>query len=174
MFRFNSSKGFTLIEMCIVLVIIGIIMATIIKGGAVLRASRIKGLIQTQNDLHQAALFYYEKYGSSQVLSMTKLQAANMITGTTDPLPCSNFGCSIAFGNYSFVSPTGGKVWIPAVKYIDMPYDVAQALEVAIDGADQQDAHKGSVQAPYGTNTDYMTYSSNLYTVFCALYPVTP
>lgn len=174
-------KGFTLIELSVVLVIIGIILTTVIKGGEVLRSSRIKGVIQTQNDLQQAAMLYRERFGN-KTITMANLQAANLLTSTTDPLVDNNFGVKITFSNYTFASPVGGKVSIQAVKYYDMPFDVAQAMETAIDGADGAYS-SGSVQGsnkefnPDGSpkSNNYMSApSSTLYTIFCALYPVTP
>lgn len=184
-YKLKCQKGFTLIEMAVVLVIIGIILTTVIKGGEVLRSSRIKGVIQTQNDLQQAAMFYREKFGN-KTLTIGNLQAEGFLTGAVDgtnTLVDSSFGVKITFSNYSFSSPAGGKVSIQAVKYSDMPFDVAQAMETAIDGV-AGTASSGSVQGStkepgpvLGTYLDnnYMSGpSTTLYTIFCALYPVAP
>lgn len=182
-YKLMCRKGFTLVEMAVVLVIAGLILTTIIKGGEVLRSSRIKGLIQTQNDLQQAAMFYREKHGN-KAMSIANLQQDELVTGDTDPMIDGNFGVKITFSNYSFASPAGAKISIQAVKYTNMPFDVAQAMETSIDG-DASTAYSGSVQGSTreidpGTgllkDNNYMSGppSTRLYTIFCALYPVTP
>ncbi len=180
MLNFRCRKGFTLVEMSVVLVILGIILTTVIKGGEVLRSSRIKGLIQTQNDLQVATMAYRERYGNKSI-TLASLQSADFMTGANGLLVDRNFGVNIAFGNYTFVS-SGGKVSIQAVKYFDLPFDVAQAMETALDGAGGA-YNTGSVQGSSKelnasglpiTNNYMIGPSSTLYTIICALYPVAP
>lgn len=202
--NFRCQKGFTLIEIAVVLVIIGIVLTTVIKGGEVLRSSRIKGLIQTQNDLQQATMSYRERYGNFGFYSsvtMSKLKLADMVTSSpTDPFDTMvdrNFGCNITLSKYQFFNQSGAKinVYIPAVKYSKLSYDAAIAMEVAIDGASGNNAKSGSVQGSSvdecttdivtgvticadndytSTGYAYSYLSAKTYTVYVALYPVTP
>lgn len=201
-YKLICQKGFTLIELAVVLVIIGIVLTTIIKGGEILKSSRTKGLIQTQNDLQQATMLYREKYGNFGFYSsvtMSKLKQTDMVTSNpTDPFNTMvdrNFGCNITFSKYPFYYSAVNKVVIQAVKYSKLSYDAAIAMEVAIDGVSGNNAKAGSVQGSTvdECNTDIVTgvttcadndytkvgatysdLSSKKYTVYVALYPVAP
>jgi prepilin-type N-terminal cleavage/methylation domain-containing protein len=61
--RLRNSKGFSLIEMAIVLVIIGIIIAAIVKGQDLMVNSRAKQLISTSNAWKIATLAYMDRNG---------------------------------------------------------------------------------------------------------------
>lgn len=201
-YKLICQKGFTLIELAVVLVIIGIVLTTIIKGGEILKSSRTKGLIQTQNDLQQATMLYREKYGNFGFYSsvtMSKLKQTDMVTSNpTDPFNTMvdrNFGCNITFSKYPFYYSAVNKVVIQAVKYSKLSYDAAIAMEVALDGVSGNNAKAGSVQGSTvdECNTDIVTgvttcadndytkvgatysdLSSQKYTVYVALYPVAP
>ena len=59
----TSQKGFTLVELAIVLVIIGIILGAVLKGQQLIFNAKVKRL-QNQVKEMQAALYtYYDKYG---------------------------------------------------------------------------------------------------------------
>jgi len=62
--RFRQSKGFTLIEMAIVLVIIGIILAGVMKGRDIVRGSQVKQFSQGFAQKWQTiASTYFDKVG---------------------------------------------------------------------------------------------------------------
>lgn len=61
--RLRNSKGFSLIEIAIVLVIIGIIVAAIIKGQDLLFNSRVKQIVATANSWKLSALTYLDRNG---------------------------------------------------------------------------------------------------------------
>lgn len=201
-YRLVCQKGFTLIEMAVVLVIIGIILTTVIKGGEILKSSRTKGLIQTQNDLQQATMLYREKYGNFGFYSsvtMSKLKQADMVTSNpTDPFDTMvdrNFGCNITFSKYPFYYSATNRTNIQAVKYSKLTYDAAIAMEIALDGVSGNNAKSGSVQGSTvdecatdiatgvttcadndytSASATYSDLSSKKYTVYVALYPVAP
>lgn len=64
MAQLRNSKGFSLIEMAIVLVIIGIIVAAIIKGQDLMFNSRAKQLVSTANSWKIAAFAYMDRNGN--------------------------------------------------------------------------------------------------------------
>ncbi len=64
MAKLRNSKGFSLIEMAIVLVIIGIIVAAIIKGQDLMFNSRAKQLVSTANSWKIAAFAYMDRNGN--------------------------------------------------------------------------------------------------------------
>ena len=63
MVRLRNSKGFSLIEMAIVLVIIGIIIAAIIKGQDLMLNSRAKQLVSTANSWKIATYGFMDRNG---------------------------------------------------------------------------------------------------------------
>jgi len=60
--RLRSDKGFTLIEMSIVLVIIGLIIGGILKGQEIIGTARSKAVINEINAARSAVNTYYDRY----------------------------------------------------------------------------------------------------------------
>ena len=59
----RKHKGFTLIEIAIVLVIIGLLLGGVLQGQQLIENSRVKQAVNTFNALGTAALAYQERYG---------------------------------------------------------------------------------------------------------------
>ena len=59
----GNQRGFTLVELAIVLVIIGIILAGIIKGQELITNAKIKRLYNAQKEIAAAVYTYYDRYG---------------------------------------------------------------------------------------------------------------
>ncbi len=59
----KSRGGFTLIEMAIVLVIIGLILGMIMKGKQLIDGAKVKSLIAQRNKIIAAINIFYERYG---------------------------------------------------------------------------------------------------------------
>lgn len=56
-------RGFTLIELAVVLVVIGFILGGALKGAEIIENSRTQDLIKTTGDLKGAVLMFRQKYG---------------------------------------------------------------------------------------------------------------
>ena len=59
----RSKKGFTLVELAIVLVIIGIILGAVLKGQEMINSAKVKRLYGQQKEIVAAIYTYYDKYG---------------------------------------------------------------------------------------------------------------
>ncbi len=58
----NRRDGFTLVELAIVLVIIGIILGAVLKGQELITNAKIKRLYNQQREIFAAVYTYYDKY----------------------------------------------------------------------------------------------------------------
>ena len=58
----KKKDGFTIIELAVVMVIIGILIGVVIKGGALIDNARMKKVYALKNDISQAIYAYYEQY----------------------------------------------------------------------------------------------------------------
>ena len=63
-FREYGQRGFTLVELAIVLVIVGLLLGGVLKGQAMIESSRIKRAIQDYKSINAAILTYRDQYRS--------------------------------------------------------------------------------------------------------------
>ncbi|OPY79679.1 MAG: hypothetical protein A4E64_00323 [Syntrophorhabdus sp. PtaU1.Bin058] len=59
----GRKKGFTLIELAVVIVIIGILIGVVLKGATMMENAKLKAVISQANDLATAVYSYQDKYG---------------------------------------------------------------------------------------------------------------
>ncbi|MCX5810978.1 MAG: prepilin-type N-terminal cleavage/methylation domain-containing protein [Proteobacteria bacterium] len=60
--RLKDQKGFTLVELAIVLVIIGIMLGAVLKGQEMINSAKSKRLYSQQREIAAAIYTYYDKY----------------------------------------------------------------------------------------------------------------
>lgn len=60
--QLNNQKGFTLVEIAIVLVIIGLLLGGVLKGQQLIANARIKSLVSHANSLSAAIYAYQDRY----------------------------------------------------------------------------------------------------------------
>ena len=60
----NKQSGFTLVEIAIVLVIIGLLLGGVMKGQELIKSAKVKALIQEINGYSAAFNTYIDKYGA--------------------------------------------------------------------------------------------------------------
>lgn len=61
--RITDAKGFTLVELAIVLVIIGIILGAVLKGQELINNAKMKRLYNAQREIMAGVYTYYDRYG---------------------------------------------------------------------------------------------------------------
>jgi prepilin-type N-terminal cleavage/methylation domain-containing protein len=78
MWKYNKQSGFTLVELAIVLVIIGLILAAVLKGQEMMSNAKVKNLV---NDLHGIQAAYHSYYDRYKALPGDDSLASSHITG---------------------------------------------------------------------------------------------
>ena len=59
----KNQSGFTLVEIAIVLVIIGLLMGGVLKGKEMINSAKVKKTIKMAGELRAATMTFYDKYG---------------------------------------------------------------------------------------------------------------
>src|SRR6266576_5502208 len=102
----RKSQGFTLVEIAIVLVIIGLLLGGILKGQEMITQARIKNAINDFNGITVAVTSYQDRY---RFLPGDDKGAS---TRWTVQAPASGDGDGVIAGNYNFTvtaPPTGAQ-----------------------------------------------------------------
>ncbi len=61
--KFWGERGFTLVEIAIVLVIIGLLIGGILKGREMIKNAKIKRIVKTADELRSTIMSFYDRYG---------------------------------------------------------------------------------------------------------------
>lgn len=88
----SGDKGFTLVELAIVLVIIGIIIGAVLRGQQMIESAKLKKLYNQQREIIAAIYIYYDKYGK---FPGDDNNAATRWTGTTSGNNDGQIGISV-------------------------------------------------------------------------------
>jgi prepilin-type N-terminal cleavage/methylation domain-containing protein len=62
--KYSGQKGFTLVELAIVMVIIGLLIGAVLKGQAMIEDARMKRVMNDINGISAAYFTYLDRYGS--------------------------------------------------------------------------------------------------------------
>ena len=152
----RNSKGFTLVELAVVLVIIGIILGAVIKGNDLIENAKVKGVIQAPTKWEVPIMTFYDKKGffpgdqavidtgakDGLITSLVRLKAdldaegiaypAETISDVTFDIKSLAAVCGVAATTRNIMLITG------------VPTATAKQLDFAFDGV--EDATKGRVR----------------------------
>lgn len=59
----NNQKGFTLVEIAIVMVIIGLLIGGVLKGQEMIQNAKVKRVVKSADELRAGVMTFYDKYG---------------------------------------------------------------------------------------------------------------
>ena len=100
----NQQGGFTLVEIAIVLVIIGLLMGGVLKGQELINSAKVKNFA---NDFRNIPLFIYGYQDKYKSLPGDDSAAATHVTGaTTATTPASSQGNGVINGNWDSTTQT--------------------------------------------------------------------
>jgi prepilin-type N-terminal cleavage/methylation domain-containing protein len=107
----RNQSGFTLIEIAIVLVIIGLLLGGVLKGQELINSAKVKNLA---NDFKNVPVFIYGYQDKFKALPGDDNNLAAHLTGTVTPVPCTgaptvvantcNVGNGVIDGNWNAVT----------------------------------------------------------------------
>ena len=157
----NNQKGFTLVEIAIVMVIIGLLIGGILKGQEMINNAKVKRVVKQADEMRAAVMTFYDKYGqypgdensplfppgtdtttgnnNGQIAGaeinavMSDLALANLISGTYNATTPLP---SNAFGgttSVAWVDPPGPVVAKHFIVYTVLPPEVCQEIDVKYD-----------------------------------------
>lgn len=180
----RNQKGFTLVEIAIVMVIIGLLIGGILKGQEMINNAKVKRVVKQADEMRAAVMTFYDKFGQypgdengpggnavagnndGQILTteifdaMADLAAANLITGTyngTSDLPSNAFGGTT---RVAWVDPGPGNAR-HCIQYTNLPAETCQEIDVKYDdGVQTTGSIAGSAAYTAGTTIP------NFYIVF--------
>ena len=183
----NSNAGFTLVEIAIVMVIIGLLIGGVLKGQAMVQNAKVKRVAKQADEIRAAVMGFYDKYGmypgdenipaippgtdtegngSGQITGAEQygvfldLQLAGLISGVyngTSDLPRHAFGDNVRL---YWVDPGPGTAQ-HYIQFYNLPAEVCLELDTKYDnGANNSGSIIGSAAYNPGTTV------ANLYILF--------
>lgn len=192
--RINNEKGFTLVEIAIVLVIIGLLLGGVLKGQQLIANAKIKSLVNHANGLAAAIFAYQDRYkalpgddprattnlpggaGGCAAAALTNGNGDGLIGNTEHPDVPEHLACAgLITGTYNgsnqnIHSPYGTNVYIyyqtiqgktgSIIRYENLPADVAQAFDAALDDGEY---NTGIVRATSAYTAGSMITSTAFY-----------
>jgi len=144
------AKGFTLIEIAIVLVIIGLLLGGVLKGEELIRAARVRSLISEEQGIKAAFYGFQDRYRA----------LPGDYAGADANINCGATACVNGDGNGRIEAPNAGGmhedllVWnhLSAAGFLNGSYTATAADTVATDANSPKNPYSIYVQLAYDTN----------------------
>lgn len=153
----RTNKGFTLVEMAVVLVIIGIILGAVIKGNDLIENAKVKGVIQAPTKWEVPIMTFYDKKGyfpGDQIVApattrdgliddFAALVSDLNTAGIAHPDETKSIS-DVSFDIKSLTTPCNITKARNVMILSGLTIDSAKALDASIDGA--EDGEKGRIR----------------------------
>lgn len=153
--NFRNQKGFTLVEIAIVLVIVGLVLFGVLKGQELIKSGKVKKSIKQVDQIRAAIVTYGDKYkgklpGVNGGVNATSagvfqdLADAKLISYIDPPGMTNGFGGAVT----ATLNTTTNKIEIVSAA---LPEYAAELLDIALDDGDgtKGDILNGSTPAAY-------------------------
>ncbi|MBT8764142.1 prepilin-type N-terminal cleavage/methylation domain-containing protein [Desulfohalobiaceae bacterium Ax17] len=157
----KREEGFTLVELAIVLVIVGLLIAGVLKGRSLIQEAKVKNVMKAVDSIRAATLTFYDRYGmypgdensanfpdgdthdgdgDGQIefgesdMLFEDLQKAGMISGSYDGDGTDSYP-KHAFGDLILLywqTPAGG-ITDHWFRLDNLPWDVALEIDTKLD-----------------------------------------
>jgi len=175
-------KGFTLVEMAIVLVIIGLLLGGILKGQELINGAKIKNVHNDAQSIMSGVLTYQQRYkvlpgddNSSVIAGISankgnangqiedneeaafyeQLRRASLLTGApTEAIPTHAFGGNIEVNENAYTNAQGNNIC-----FMDLPGDAANIVDSQYDDGIP---NSGAIQG-HDSDTSYTIDGSTTY-----------
>ncbi|MBA3036263.1 MAG: prepilin-type N-terminal cleavage/methylation domain-containing protein [Desulfobacterium sp.] len=158
--RFHGNqKGFTLVEIAIVLVIIGLLIGGVLKGQAMIQNAKVKRVVKLADEIRAATMGFYDKYGQYPGdENLVDIPAAGDANGDSsgqintaaerNDVFIDLMNAKLISGNYTAANPRpkhafGDDVFIAWVnpgsgadhyiEFLNLPWDVAREIDTKYD-----------------------------------------
>ena len=172
--KITDDSGFTLVEIAIVLVIIGLLIGGVLKGQEMIKNAKIKRIMKTSDELRAAIFTYQDRFGyipgddplatthtgDASVTNSTNangqisnqedehvfehLAAAGLISGSASNYAASNFPSHPFGGTYSVLWQNRNGKTTNWITFTTVPVEVALAMDTSLDDGIYND---GSIRA---------------------------
>lgn len=170
----KNQKGFTLVEIAIVLVIVGLLIGGILQGRSMIKNAKVKRLVNDIESIKAAVMTYQDRYGmlpgdendpnaptgdanngnNNGLLNETDgweiedLRLAELLPGTGISRPTHQFGGTLGL-DYINIGGSGNRNQIVAT---NLPAEVCQEIDSKYDdGVDNTGDIRGSAAYTAGT-----------------------
>lgn len=130
------SKGFTLIELAIVLVIIGIILGAILRGQDLIDNARAKKIASNVYGYEAAIWGYYDKFGKfpGDTNNDSIIDSPPNATGELRNNFPQLLGNPLVGENYTVENCTNGTIVVNCIRVLNLPGRLAIFVDSHIDG----------------------------------------